>query len=63
MILVDKQPVFGPTLMTRGCLGALCLAASRPMKFRVLRHIKKLPHCCAALLRRPDVQHIDAIES
>jgi len=38
-ILVDKPPVFGfvclfgPTLMTRDCIGALRLAAARPMKF------------------------------
>jgi len=29
--LVDKPPVFGRTLMTRGCFGTLRLAAARPI--------------------------------
>ena len=40
-ILVDKPPVFGRTLMTRGCFGTLRLAAARPIWL----------HACSATVR------------
>ena len=47
-ILVDKPPKCGPTLMTRGCFGALRLAAARPQHASTHSTCKYLCVCVCA---------------
>jgi len=59
-ILVDKTPICGPTLMTRGCFGALRLAAARLILLHACSVTVWSLHSWVANSLRSDWQQDDA---